>query len=99
MTRIRMEPEARRAQLFEIAWSIASKVGLKKATRLAVAREAKVSKGLVSHHFGNREELRGALIEHAVSQKNAKLVAEAIEMGYEVAAPRSLLRAAAQSPT
>lgn len=97
MTRIRMEPEVRQAQLFEIAWSIASKAGLRKATRLAVAREAKVSKGLVSHHFGNREQLRGAIITHAVEVKNAKVIAEAIEMGYEVEAPRSLLREAAKA--
>lgn len=92
MPRIRLDPDERKTQLLAAAVTIAGEKGFKKATRLAIAQHCNISKGLVSHHFGNREELRGALIEHAVKVKAVNILAGAVRMGYEVDGPRDLLR-------
>lgn len=79
MAKERMTADARTAQLTEAAYKIAKKDGIRKVTRAAVARATGVSVGLFNRYFGSREGLRGAVLEHAVAQKDAKTLAAASE--------------------
>lgn len=77
MKRERMEADARKTQLLDAAYKIAQKQGIRKVTRAAVARECKVSDGLLNRYFEGREGLRFDVMAHAVKQKDAKTLAEA----------------------
>lgn len=92
----RMNPDVRKELILDHALKIASgKGGLKKATRTAIAAKAGVSMGLVSLYFGSKEELRDAVIGHAVKHKNVDVLREAMDLGIKIPyAPRSMLRAA-----
>lgn len=79
MKRERMEADARKTQLLDAAYKIAVKHGIRKVTRAAVARECKVSDGLLNRYFDGREGLRLDVMTHAVSKKDAKTLAAASE--------------------
>lgn len=77
MARQRLTADVRTAQLTEAAYNIARKKGILKVTRAAVAREVKVSDGLLNRYFGSREGLRWAVMQYAADQRDAKTLAEA----------------------
>jgi AcrR family transcriptional regulator len=52
-------------RILSAARRCAQRFGLYRMTRAQIAREARVSDALVSHHYGNMHALRGALIERA----------------------------------
>ncbi|HEX2129844.1 MAG TPA: TetR family transcriptional regulator [Solirubrobacterales bacterium] len=58
-------PPAGRQALIEAAIRVVGEGGLRRLTYRQVAREAGVTQGLVSHHFGSRAELVRAALEHA----------------------------------
>lgn len=90
MAQERMTAEARTAQLAEAGLKIARKLGIRKVTRAAVARETGVTDGLLNRYFGGREGLRGAVLELAVEQKDAKTLAAASEHYELPTMPRTL---------
>ncbi|MBE8477618.1 TetR/AcrR family transcriptional regulator [Streptomyces justiciae] len=55
-----------REALLNAAVRVVAKGGLRKLTYRAVAEEAGVTHGLVVHHFGSRDALIEAALEHAV---------------------------------
>jgi TetR/AcrR family transcriptional regulator, regulator of biofilm formation and stress response len=61
----RTRPGAGRQALIEAAVRVVGDGGLRRLTYREVAREAGVTQGLVSHHFGSRAELIRAALEHA----------------------------------
>lgn len=90
-----MEPDARKQLILDVAFKIASgKGGIKKATRSAIAEKAGVSNGLVTIYFGGKDTLRAAIVDYAVKQKHVGIVSEAMALGINVDAPRSMLRMA-----
>jgi AcrR family transcriptional regulator len=90
MANERMTADDRTAQLTQVGLLIARKHGIRKVTRAAIAREVGVSDGLLNRYFGSREGLRGAVLELAVAEKDAKTLAEASEY-YELPnMPRNL---------
>lgn len=93
MKRERMEADARKTQLLDAAYKIAQKQGIRKVTRAAVARECKVSDGLLNRYFEGREGLRYDVMTHAVKQKDAKTLAAASEHYELPSMPRDLARA------
>jgi AcrR family transcriptional regulator len=62
---LRARPAAGRQALIEAAVRVVGAGGLRRLTYREVAREAGVTQGLVSHHFGTRAELIRAALEHA----------------------------------
>jgi AcrR family transcriptional regulator len=62
---LRPRPAAGRQALIEAAVRVVGDGGLRRLTYREVAREAGVTQGLVTHHFGSRAELIRAALEHA----------------------------------
>ncbi len=58
-------PAAGRQALIDAAVRVVGEGGLRRLTYREVAREAGVTQGLVTHHFGTRAELIRAALEHA----------------------------------
>lgn len=59
------------------AVGIARQAGLHKITRLEVACAAECSTGTVSHHFGDMDGLRAAVVEYAVEHEVLEIIAQA----------------------
>ena len=59
----RKDAAANRRRIMEAAQTLLSKRGLDGLTMQAVATEAGVGKGTVSHRFGDRDGLLGALVD------------------------------------
>ena len=57
MPRLRETPEVRRKQLIDAAMRSIAKYGYAGTTIETICDEAKVSRGLINHHFGSKEEL------------------------------------------
>lgn len=57
-----------RRALLQATIAVVARGGLRALTYRAVAAEAKVSHGLVRHHFGSRDQLIAAALDHAVSE-------------------------------
>ncbi|MEM9572842.1 MAG: helix-turn-helix domain-containing protein [Pseudomonadota bacterium] len=67
-TRIRRSPEDAKQLFLNCAQSLLVEEGLRGVQMRAVARRAGVTDAAIAHHFGNREGLLSALMEHVVSQ-------------------------------
>jgi len=68
----RTRPGAGRQALIDAAVRVVGDGGLRRLTYREVAREAGVTQGLVSHHFGSRAELVRAALEHAARTSLAR---------------------------
>ena len=76
----RIEPDARRLGLIEACARVLARAGAAGASVRAIALEAGVSPGLVSHYFSGIEALVGATYEHieaAVAETLDRAVADA----------------------
>ena len=56
-SRLRETPDVRRRQLIDAAMRSIAKYGYAGTTIETICSEAKVSRGLINHHFGSKEEL------------------------------------------
>jgi AcrR family transcriptional regulator len=56
-TRNRQSPEVRRRELIEATMRSIAKYGYSGTTIETICEEAQVSRGLINHHFGSKEEL------------------------------------------
>ena len=57
-----------RARIRNAALRLFAEHGVRRTSIRAIAREAGVSSGLVQHHFGTKEALRGACDDHVLAQ-------------------------------
>ncbi len=66
--RIRMSPESRREQLLELGTQLLSTRTLDEISIEVLAEEAGISRGLLYHYFGNKQEFHLAVVRRAVEQ-------------------------------
>lgn len=66
--RIRMSPEGRREQLLELGTQLLSTRTLDEISIELLAEEAGISRGLLYHYFGNKQEFHVAVVRRAVEQ-------------------------------
>lgn len=64
--RIRLSPEARRAQLLELGARLFATRSVDEISIDVLAEEAGISRGLIYHYFGSKQDFRLAVIRHAV---------------------------------
>lgn len=64
--RTRLSPEARRAQLLELGVRLFATRSVDEISIDVLAEEAGVSRGLLYHYFGSKQDFRLAVIRHAV---------------------------------
>lgn len=90
MTFTRTHPDARRLSLIEATTRVLAQSGAGAASVRAIAAEAKVSPGLVTHHFGSVDALIAATYAHVDAS-----VAQALDEAVAAAGddPRARVRA------
>lgn len=64
--RTRLSPEARRAQLLELGARLFATRSVEEISIDVLAEEAGISRGLIYHYFGSKQDFRLAVIRHAV---------------------------------
>jgi len=64
--RLRMSPESRREQLLELGTKLLSTRTLDEISIEVLAEEAGISRGLLYHYFGNKQEFHLAVVRRAV---------------------------------
>ncbi|MFL6062738.1 MAG: TetR/AcrR family transcriptional regulator [Marmoricola sp.] len=64
--RLRMSPESRREQLLELGTRLLSTRTLDEISIEVLAEEAGISRGLLYHYFGNKQEFHLAVVRRAV---------------------------------
>jgi AcrR family transcriptional regulator len=64
--RLRMSPEGRREQLLELGTRLLSTRTLDEISIEVLAEEAGISRGLLYHYFGNKQEFHLAVVRRAV---------------------------------
>lgn len=72
-----MAVTALKATILGAAVTISRKYGIHRLTRLEVACAAECSTGLVSHHFGDMDGLRNAVVEYAIQHEVLEIIAQA----------------------
>src|SRR5690606_39441765 len=65
--------EGTRAALIEAATRVFGRDGFHAATTKAIAREAGANQALISYHFGGKEGLYTAVVEHIVESMGARI--------------------------
>src|SRR3954447_17686515 len=66
--RTRMSPESRREQLLELGTQLLSTRTLDEISIEVLAEEAGISRGLLYHYFGNKQEFHVAVVRRAVEE-------------------------------
>ena len=64
--RTRLSPEARRAQLLELGSRLFATRSVDEISIDLLAEQAGISRGLIYHYFGSKQDFRLAVIRHAV---------------------------------
>jgi AcrR family transcriptional regulator len=70
--------EIKKAEILAAAVALSERVGYRIITRDAIAIEAKCAQGSVLGHYSTMAILRRAIVGHAISTKNLKILAEAM---------------------
>ena len=65
--RTRLTPDQRRSQLLDLGVSLLATRSLDELTIDVLAEEAGISRGLLYHYFGNKQEFREAVVRRAVA--------------------------------
>jgi AcrR family transcriptional regulator len=65
--RTRLTPDQRRTQLLDLGVSLLATRSLDELTIDVLAEEAGISRGLLYHYFGNKQEFREAVVRRAVT--------------------------------
>lgn len=96
MTRQRLAPKDRKAQLLEGAIAAAVKYGWMQFTRQQIADESGASAALVHHYLGGMPLVRKLVMQQAVKRSIPRIVATGLALGDKVAlrAPDELKEAA-----
>ena len=77
--RTRLQPDARRAQILDVAARLVLDVGLSAVSMERVAREVGISKGLVYNYFPARDALLAALLRREQSELRDRGMASALQ--------------------
>ncbi|MFG2888911.1 TetR/AcrR family transcriptional regulator [Streptomyces sp. NPDC048248] len=88
----KVDHEARRQEISEALWRIASTRGLDGASLRDVAAEAGISLGRLQHYFGSKDEMLRFALRH-INQLAERRIREGIEKLPEEPSPRTVLRA------
>ncbi|WP_308210971.1 helix-turn-helix domain-containing protein [Nonomuraea thailandensis] len=83
----------------EAAMALFAEQGVKATTIRGVAEAAKVSPGLVQHHFGTKEALRLACDEYVLAYVRRQVTAGITDRNLEKAAGLAFLRRRDLAPT
>jgi len=81
MANRRMNHDERAAQLLDAAIRVARKVGYQTMTRGAIAAEAGCTAPLLNAYFGGVEELRNAVVDHAIQSRDLRIIAQLLAVG------------------
>lgn len=65
-SRVRMSPESRREQLLELGTQLLATLSLEELSIEALAERAGISRGLLYHYFGSKQEFHLAVVRRAV---------------------------------
>ncbi len=71
--------------IVQTAYKMAQRDGFASLTRDGVAAEAGVAMGSVNHHYGQMIELRKAVMQLAVDEKQLELIAQGLALGDDIA--------------
>ena len=74
----RLDPEARKEQILNVAVELAELLGYDKIRRDGIAEKANVADGLVTRYFNTMNQLKRAVMRHAVTNDNVIIVAQGI---------------------
>ena len=77
--RVRMSPESRREQLLELGTRLLATRTLEEVSIELLAEEAGISRGLLYHYFGNKQEFHAAVVRRAVEDIYAITAPRGIE--------------------
>jgi len=95
-----MQPSetALKQAILRAAVRLARSRGFRSFLRRDVALEARTATGTVSYHFGDMDELRAAVMTHAIQHEVLEIVAQGLAERHVLAlkAPEALRRKAAQ---
>ena len=80
---VRMEPQARRQSLLQIAVEIAKTKGFDKVTKYDIANKGKISHGLITHYFPTMKILRYEIIQFAIQHEVLPVLAQGISRNEE----------------
>jgi AcrR family transcriptional regulator len=67
-SRVRMQPESRREQLLDLGVRLLSRRPLEDLSIDELAEEAGISRGLLYHYFGNKQDFRRAVVRRAADE-------------------------------
>lgn len=97
--RAALQRSERRSAIIAAALRLAADKGYQTLTRDDVAAEAGVAAGSVNHEFGTVDNMRDAVIDAAVEERNLVVVAQAIVAGHPAArdAPADLKKEAIET--
>lgn len=79
--RVRRGEEVRKSEILSAALAIGHEVGYQSIRWEALASRAQCSVGLVGKYFGTMNQLRRAIVSHAIDQKDLRVIAQAIVAG------------------
>ena len=89
---------SRHNSIVDSATFLALRDGLGNISRDAVAARAGVANGSISAAFGGMPQLKAAIVEHAVQERNLPLIAQAIALKqYDALIPKEIRQIAACS--
>jgi TetR/AcrR family transcriptional repressor of bet genes len=89
------DPQERRRQIARSVWTLTAQRGLEAATLRNVAAEARVSMGLVQHHFASKERMLIYACEHLVELAEDGM-REILASSDDPGSPWSVIRAVAE---
>ena len=83
MTSSRLDPQVRTDQLTVVALSLAekSKGGYRSVSRSDIAEAAGVAPSLVSARLGTMDNVRRAIMRHAIKTENIRVLAQGLAVG------------------
>lgn len=86
-------------EILTIAISLSIKVGYTSITRAAIAREAKISDGLVNRYFGTMTKLKKVVIKTAIEKQIPEIILQGFLLGDPLikSAPRGTVQKAFNS--
>lgn len=77
----RTTKDVRKKSLTETALQVAIRDGFANISLLAIANEAEVSRGLVTHYLGTLTDIKRTVMRAAIAQRNAEIVMQGLAVG------------------
>ncbi len=81
MSRTRLSPSDRKAEILDAALELSRSVGYRHVTRDGIAARAGVSAALVSRYFGTIPRMRRAIMSAAIARKDLAIIAQGLVAG------------------